>query len=436
MISRSASGTWPPARSSPYWTAIAARSGRWPSPPMAPGAVSGSGDGAVRIWDLTTETEHWPFSPATTAGVLGGRSPPDGTRAVTGGARRDGAGLGPGHRARAGHADRPQRLGVTRWRSPADGRRAVSGGEDGTVRVWDLATGPRCGHAHRPHRPGACGGGRPGRAPARSPAAATGRCGSGTWPPGVSSPAPAAPAPAPRPQLGVLGGGDPGWHPGGHRQRRRVAAGLGPGARPGAHAPSPATAAQCWSVAVTEDGAPGGQRQQRQVGRGSGTWPPARRSRPHRPHRPVWSVAVTPDGTRAVSGSGRRLGAGLGPGAGPRAGRPHRPHLPVLAVASQRTAPARSAAAATGGAGRDLARRRMPGSFTGRAPVYVGGGNQDGTRAVSGSSDGSVRVWDLAARPRDRHPHRAHPPGAGRGCQPRWHPGGQRRGTGRCGCGT
>ena len=55
--------------------------------------------------------------------------------------RRDGAGVGPRHRRAAAHPDRPRRLGQQRWRSART-------------------------------------------AAARSPAATTGRCGSGTWTPG------------------------------------------------------------------------------------------------------------------------------------------------------------------------------------------------------------------------------------------------------------
>ena len=65
-------------------------------------AVSGGGDGTVRVWDLAG-----PAAP----------------RVLTG---HDGQ--------------------VWRWRSARTGGTAVSGGDDRTVRVWDLATGKEAAH--------------------------------------------------------------------------------------------------------------------------------------------------------------------------------------------------------------------------------------------------------------------------------------------------
>ena len=60
-------------------------------------AVSGGGDGTVRVWDLATGQQQAKLT---------------------------------------GHDGPVRSVAVT-----ADGARAVSGGDDGTVRVWDLATG-------------------------------------------------------------------------------------------------------------------------------------------------------------------------------------------------------------------------------------------------------------------------------------------------------
>ena len=99
-------------------------------------AVSGGCDGTVRVWDLDTgEPPH----------------------------------------ALTGHDGLVRAVAVS-----ADGRRAVSGGDDGTVRVWDLDTGTAAAHAtgHDGHGE-AVAVSRTAAAP--SPAASTGRCGSGTW---------------------------------------------------------------------------------------------------------------------------------------------------------------------------------------------------------------------------------------------------------------
>ena len=75
----------------------------------------------------------------------------------------------------------------------------VSGSRDATVRVWDLATGNPVGGPFTGHTGGVYGGGgRRSWTAARwwSPAAATARCGCGTWPPVTRSAArsPATPA--------------------------------------------------------------------------------------------------------------------------------------------------------------------------------------------------------------------------------------------------
>ena len=195
--------------------------------------VTGSDDGTVRVWDLATgsrsatrSTGHtgwvravatagwtaarWP-SPAATMGRCGcGIWPPahrSATRspATPAGCRRwrsaagrppggrhrqrrwDGAGVGSGHRrADRRPLDRPHRPGVGGGGGALDGRPvAVTGSDDGTVRVWDLATGDPAATRSTGHTGGVQGGGgrRLDGRQSWSPAATTGRCGCGIWPP-------------------------------------------------------------------------------------------------------------------------------------------------------------------------------------------------------------------------------------------------------------
>ena len=144
-------------------------------------AVSGGDDGTVRVWDLDTgEPLHTLAGHDGQVGAVAVSA--DGRRAVSGG--DDGTvrvwdlDTGQPLHALAGHDGPVRAVAVS-----ADGRRAVSGGDDGTVRVWDLDTGA-AGHA-LPATTAGCRRWRSARtAAAPSPAATTGRCGSGTWTPG------------------------------------------------------------------------------------------------------------------------------------------------------------------------------------------------------------------------------------------------------------
>ena len=111
-------------------------------------AVSGGGDGTVRVWDsdsgsaLHTLTGHdrWVHTPDGRGGVRAVAISADGRHAVSGGTdwtvRVWSLDSGAARRRLAGH-DR----GVGAVAVSADGSRAVSGGGDGRVLVWDVGTG-------------------------------------------------------------------------------------------------------------------------------------------------------------------------------------------------------------------------------------------------------------------------------------------------------
>ena len=113
-----------------------------------PVVISGSDDGTVRVWDLATGTPVGdPFT---------------------------------------GHGGRCTAVAA----AELDGRPVViSGSDDGTVRVWDLATGAPVGDPFTGHAGRCARWRRPSWTAARwsSPAATTGRCGCGTWPPAPRS---------------------------------------------------------------------------------------------------------------------------------------------------------------------------------------------------------------------------------------------------------
>ena len=243
VTARCGCGTWPLGQSRRRSPATTARCCRWRSAADGRTAVSGSGDGTVRVWDLVAGKPSRRRLPATTARCGRWRSAPTGRRrsAETGrqwaatatGKGRCGSGTWPPDGSKPPSSATPAWCG--RWRSAADGRTAVSGSDrdgtvrvwdlaagrqqaalsgqadrvrvsgghrrredsgqrrredndqrqrrDGTVRVWDLAAGRATSRPHRPRRPGAGGGGHRGWADRRSAAARTARCGCGTWPP-------------------------------------------------------------------------------------------------------------------------------------------------------------------------------------------------------------------------------------------------------------
>jgi WD40 repeat protein len=102
-------------------------------------AVSGSDDGTVRVWDLTTGRQQATLT-GHTDWVRAVAVSQDGARAVSG--SDDGTvrvwdlTTGTEQAALTGHAGEVFSVALT-----PDGTRAVSGGSDRTVRVWDLTTG-------------------------------------------------------------------------------------------------------------------------------------------------------------------------------------------------------------------------------------------------------------------------------------------------------
>ena len=273
----------------------------------------------------------------------------DGRTAVSGGARRHGAGVGPGRDRRAAGAHRPRRRGAARWRSARTG-------------------GPR------------------------SAAAATARCGCGTWPgPPRRGCSPATTARCRRWRSARTGG---------PRSAAAATARCGCGTWPGPprRGCSPATTAGCgrWRSART-----GGPRSAAAATArcGCGTWP----GPPRRGCSPAttagctrWRSARTGGPRSAAAG---RHGAGVGPGRDRRAAGAHRPRRPgVRRWRSARTGGPRSAAAATARCGCGTwpgpPRRGCSPATTARCTAVAV--SADGRTAVSGGGDGTVRVWDLA----------------------------------------
>ena len=306
--------------------------------------------------------------------------------------RRHGAGVGPGRDRRAAGAHRPRRRWSARWRSARTG-------------------GPR------------------------SAAAATARCGCGTWPgPPRRGCSPATPARSARWRSARTGG---------PRSAAATTARCGCGTWPGPprRGCSPATPARCNAVAVSADGrtavsggddgtvrvwdlagtaaprvltghagsvqrgggqrgrADRGQRRRRRHGAGVGPGRDRRAAGAHRPRRRVQRGG----GQRGRADRGqrrrRRHGAGVGPGRDRRAAGAHRPR-PAGCSAVAVSADGRTAVSGgDDGTVRvwDLAGTAAPRVLTGHAgAVWAVAVSADGRTAVSGGGDGTVRVWDLA----------------------------------------
>ena len=159
-----------------------------------PVVISGGGDRTVRVWDLATGapvgdpfTGHGGWVRSVAAAELDGRpvvisGSDDETVRVW-----DLATGAPVGDPFTGHGDWVRAVAA----AELDGRPVViSGSDDRTVRVWDLATGAPVGDPFTGHGGWVrCGGGRRSWTAARwsSPAATTGRCGCGTWPPAPRS---------------------------------------------------------------------------------------------------------------------------------------------------------------------------------------------------------------------------------------------------------
>ena len=244
-----------------------------------------------------------------------------------------------------------------------DGTRAVSGSDDGSVRVWDLPPSreqppptPRPRHQHQHRRRPAPDGWTFSVAVTPDGTRAVSGSDDGSvriWDltPGRDAGHPHRPHPP-----GLVGRGHPGRQPRGQRQQRRVGAGLGPGHRP-------------------------------------------RAGHPHRPHPPGLVGRDHPGRQRAVSGSSdgsvRLWDLAAGRELASLTGQDRR----CWRWRSPRTAPARSAAAASAcrcGTWPPAASR--PPSPATPARCSRSWSPRTASYAVSGSSDGTVRVWDLAAR--------------------------------------
>ena len=133
------------------WDAATGQAAGHPDRPHRPGAAvavapdgswlaSGGDDGTVRIWDPATGRQRAILTGHT--GRVGAVAvAPDGSWLASGGRGRDGADLGRGHRAGAGHPDRPSGPVWGALAVAPDGSWLASAGNDGTVRIWDPATG-------------------------------------------------------------------------------------------------------------------------------------------------------------------------------------------------------------------------------------------------------------------------------------------------------
>ena len=320
---------------------------RWRWRRMAAGWPPAAMTATVRIWDVATGRER---------AVLKGHAgrceavavAPDGSWLASGGddgtVRIWDVAAGQERAILTGHAGWVMAVAVA-----PDGSWLASGGADGTVRIWDVATG-----RERAVLAGHTGGRRRWRwrrmAAGWPPAARTGRCGSGTWPPGRNGPSwKATPA-------GGGGGGGAGWQLAGLR---------------------PAMTGRC----------------------GSGMWPPGGNGPSWNGHTGwVYAVAVAPDGSWLASG-GRDGTVRIWDVATGRERAVLEGHTSVV----RRWRWRRMAAGwpPPAGTGRCGSGTWPPGgngpSWTGHTrPVAAVAVAPDGSWLASGGQDGTVRIWDVA----------------------------------------
>ena len=357
-------------------------------------AVSGGGDGTVRVWDLTG---------TAAPRVLTGHTGPVHAVAVTGDGRTAVSGGGDGTvrvwdltrtaapRVLTGHTGPVHAVAVS-----ADGRTAVSGGGDGTVRVWDLTrtAAPRVltGHTGPVHAVAVSADGRT--------AVSGGGIGHGAvrvWDlTRTAAPRVLTGHTGPVHAVAVTGDGRTAVSGGGDGTVRvwdltRTAA---PKVLTGHTGPVHA-------VAVSADG------RTAVSGGGGGTvrvWDLTRKAVPRvlTGHTgPVHAVAVSADGRTAVSGGGIGHGAvrvwDLTRTAAPRVLTGHTGAVTAVAV----SADGRTAVSVSHQIVRvwDLAGTAAPRVLAGHTgAVTAVAVSADGRTAVSGggAGDGAVRVWDLA----------------------------------------
>ena len=364
-------GTWPPASSRCLLTGH-----EWQS--AVGGGHRGRGQGGQRRWRRRDGAGVGPgHRPAAApvhrprrAGDGGGGQSRTGRPCGLRRRRRDGAGVGPGHRPAAAPLTGHDRPGVRGGGQRRTADRAVSGGDDGTVRVWDLATGqqrrPLTGHDGPV--PAVAVSRR--RAPRRSPAATTARCGCGTWPPASSS----------APLTGHDGA------------VRSVAVSRRRGQR--GHRGGDDGTVRVWDLATGD----------RCAARS-----PATR------HGAAVAVSARRRPGRSSLRRRRRHGAGVGPGHRPALGAAHRPRrLGVGGGGTARRGQSASPAATTVRCGCGT---WPPASGSARSPATTAGcarwrSAPRPAGRVTGGGDGTVRVWDLATG-RSRAPLTGHDgPGA------------------------